>query len=489
MIPRLLVAGTGSGVGKTLMTAGLIGALRRRGMVVQPFKCGPDYIDPGWHGRAAGRPCRNLDTWMLGEDAVRASFQRGCAGADIAVIEGVMGLFDGARFDSSAGSAAEIAALLGAPVLLVLDISGSARSAAAVALGFARFDPARPVAGVALNFAGSERHALGCGAAITEMTGLKMFGWLPRAAGMAVPERHLGLKLAEESGDADAVLAAAADAVAARFDLDGLLELAAGAPAMPGVAPVLPVLAGDGPVLAVAQDAAFSFYYQDDFDLLAAAGVRLVRFSPVAGERLPEGVAGVYLGGGYPELHAAALAANAGLWQDLRALHAQGGLILAECGGFMVLTEALIDTDGVRHGMAGLIPGVTRMTTRLAALGYREATALCDTPLAACGEVLRGHEFHYSVWDRAEAPPAPAWRAVGTRAGMVPAMVGHADRGLVASYLHIPLAQRPDLAGRLVRFLSGIQGPPALGGGPGGEASWRDRAAKRTDGSAPRWRR
>jgi cobyrinic acid a,c-diamide synthase len=457
MIPRLLIAGTGSGVGKTLMTAGLIGALRRRGLRVQPFKCGPDYIDPGWHSRAAGRPCRNLDTWMLGTPAVRDSFRRGCAGAGIAIIEGVMGLFDGARFDSGAGSAAEIAVLLQAPVLLVLSVAGSARSAAATALGFARFDPACPVAAVALNFAGSERHARGCGAAITDATGLPVLGWLPRETGLTVPERHLGLHLAAEDGSADAVLDAAAGAVAARFDLDALLRLAATAPPLPAPAP--PAARGpadgpaDGPILAVARDAAFAFYYQDDLDLLAAAGARLAWFSPVAGERLPPGAAGVYLGGGYPELHASALSANTGLWQDLRALHARGAPVLAECGGFMALTEALVDAGGARHPMAGLVPGETRMTPRLAALGYREATALADTPLAGEGETLRGHEFHYSTWDRAAAPPAPAWRACGTRAGASPMPAGHADNGLLASYLHIPLAQRPDLADRLVARL------------------------------------
>ena len=355
-IPRLLVAGTRSGVGKTLLTAGLIGALRRRGLVVQPFKCGPDYIDPGYHARAAGRPCGNLDTWMLDDAQVRDGFVRACAGADVAVIEGVMGLFDGAGFDTAHGSAAQIAALLGAPVLLVIDISGSARSAAAVALGFARFDPARPVAAVALNFAGSERHALGCAGAITEATGLPVAGWLPRDAGLLVPERHLGLLTAGESTDVDAVLAAAADAVAAHFDLDALLTLAAAAPDLPAPqarAPFVP--RGAAPLLAVARDAAFSFIYPDNLDLLEAAGARIEFFSPVAGEPLPAGACGVYLGGGYPELHARALAANQGLWEDLRALHARGAPILAECGGFMVLTEALVDTRwrAPPHGRAG----------------------------------------------------------------------------------------------------------------------------------------
>jgi cobyrinic acid a,c-diamide synthase len=212
-------------------------------------------------------------------------------------------------------------------------------------------------------------------------------------------------------------------------------------------------------VLAVARDEAFAFYYQDDLDLLASAGAQLAWFSPVAGERLPPGAAGVYLGGGYPELHAQALSANTGLWRDLHDLHARGAPVLAECGGFMVLTEALVDADGVRHRMAGLVPGTTRMTQRLAALGYREAVALADNPLAEAGDTLRGHEFHYSVWDCAVAPPAPAWRACGTRAGAAPMPIGHADKGLLASYLHIPLAQRPALADRLVARLRATASP------------------------------
>lgn len=458
-IPRLVVAGTASGVGKTLCAAGLIGALRRRGLVVQPFKCGPDYIDPGWHGFAAGRPCRNLDIWMLGETAVREAFVRGCEGADVAVIEGVMGLFDGARFDSSAHSTADVAAKLSAPVLLVIDIAAAGRSAAATALGFARFDPTTPVAAVALNRTGSEGHARGCAEAIAEVAGLPTLGWLPQSSELVLPERHLGLQLAAEAERRQSVLSAAADIVAERFDLDALLSLASSASSLPAPAPHRAAAAPiDGPVLAIARDAAFSFYYEDDLDLLSAEGVRLAPFSPVAGEALPEDAAGVYLGGGYPELFARELAANRALWRGVAALHERGAPILAECGGFMALTEALIDGAGARHPMAGLVPGVARMTPRLASLGYREATACSDSPLASIGETLRGHEFHFSVWETV-TPPSPAWRIEGPYVPE-PAWLGHADRGLIASYLHIPLAQRPKLARRLAAALRA-----ACGGG------------------------
>jgi len=447
---RIVVAGAGSGSGKTLLTTGLIGALRARGIKVQPFKCGPDYIDPGWLGAAAGRPCRNLDAWMLGEAGMRDSFARACADADVAVIEGVMGLFDGAGFDSDEGSTAAIAKILGAPVLLTLDISGAARSAAAMALGFARFDPEKPVAALALNFAGSEGHAKGCAAAIAQTTGLQTLGWLTRDAALTIPERHLGLDLAALNDGREATLAAVAAAVAGNFDLDALLAVARAAPPLPARTFSKHGVASDGPILALACDAAFSFYYQDDIDILAAAGAKIVRFSPVAGETLPKGASGVLLGGGYPELFAREISSNSELWRDLRDLHAEGAPILAECGGFMALTEGLIDLDGVSHPMAGLVPGNVRMTRRLASLGYRRATALTDTPLLRAGEILRGHEFHYSVWDCEDEPPSPAWRLQGSRNSSPVALAGHAERGLLASYVHIPLAQRPELAARFV---------------------------------------
>lgn len=451
MIPRIVVAGAGSGTGKTLVTLGLIGALRRRGLTVQPFKCGPDYIDPGWHSAAAGRRCRNLDSWMLGEDALRGALLRGSAGADIAIIEGVMGLFDGALFGSSAHSTADIATRLDAPVALVFDISKVGRSVAAMALGFQHFDPASRVAAVVLNFAGSERHALGCAEAISQLAGLTTLGWMTRSPALALPERHLGLHLAAEAERREAVIDAAAAMVAEHFDLDAVLALARSAPPLAADEGALNDAPAQGPILAIARDAAFSFYYEDDLDLLASEGVRLAPFSPVAGDRLPRGAAGVYLGGGYPELHARALAANTDLWRDIRGLHERGAPILAECGGFMALTEALIDGDGVCHRMGGLIPGAAHMTPKLAALGYREATASVDTLLARQGETLRGHEFHFSVWD-VEEPPSPAWSVTGASRAE-PVAAGHADRGLLASYLHVPLAQRPGAARRLAEAL------------------------------------
>jgi cobyrinic acid a,c-diamide synthase len=453
-LPRIVVSGTASGVGKTTVTAGLIAALRRRGLVVQPFKCGPDYIDPGYHTLAAGRPCRNLDSWMLNDEQVRDGFVRASRGADVAVIEGVMGLFDGADFDGERASAAQIAKLIGAPVLLVMDISGAGRSAAATALGFARFDPDLRVEAVVLNRAGSGKHATGCAQAIERMAGLRVVGFLPRDETLRVPERHLGLLPTGERAGMDQLLAAMADAVERHCDVDAVLRLAATAgpaPAISRAARIAGAAPDNAPILAVARDEAFSFYYPDNLELIEAAGARIVFFSPVHGERLPAGSAGVYLGGGFPEVYARALSANTVLWDDLRALHARGAPILAECGGFMVLTQALIDGDGERHPMAGLVPGTTRMTARLAGLGYRHAVAVRDNLLAESGETLRGHEFHYSVWDSESRDPA--WRVRGTRPGAEESDFGYAKDGLLASYLHIHLAQNAALADRLVTHL------------------------------------
>ena len=480
-IPTLVVAGTASGVGKTTVVSGLLAALRRRGLVVQPFKCGPDYLDPTHHTRAAGRPCRNLDSWMLSDAQVVAAFHRACTGADLALVEGVMGLFDGSDYDGERASAAQIAKLLGAPVLLVLDISGAARSAAATALGFAQFDPALHLGGFVLNYAGSESHARGCSGPIAHTTGLPVLGWLQKQDSLSAPERHLGLVPAGDTLAEQQRLEILADTLERHFDLEAILNLAATAttppvaqaslPASPVSAPVpssvvrtppsvISPPSSVRPTLAVARDEAFCFYYPDNLDLLAAAGARLAFFSPVAGEAPPPDAAGVYLGGGYPELHAPALSANTAFRDTLRALHARGAPLFAECGGFMVLTEALVDLEGRRWPMVGLVPGVTRMTDKLAALGYRHATALADNLLVPAGATLRGHEFHYSVWNAPDRALAhAAWRLRGARADSPETCAGYVERSLLASYLHLPFAQDPALAARLVARLSATASP------------------------------
>jgi len=532
-IPRIVIAGASSNVGKTTVTAGLVAALSQRGLIVQPFKCGPDYVDPSYHERAADRPCRNLDTWMLSDTQLLDSFARACKDADIAVVEGVMGLYDGSDWHDERGSTAQIAKLLNAPVLLVLDISGSARSAAAMALGYQRFDPAVAIQGVVLNFAGSERHAQGCADAIANATALPMLGWLPRELRLRIPERHLGLVPGGEQVDSNALIAEMAAAVSARFDVAGVVNVArlavgAGGGATRSAASVAPGSGGGDtrgtaglvpqareaatagvaregahqaamaepasggvraaamteptrdrgrapasdlsptdtpsrtahqrtlrPIIAVARDEAFCFYYPENLELLIEEGAKVEFFSPLRGERPDASAAGVYLGGGYPELHGPALASNRGLWGALKDLHAADAPIYAECGGFMVLTEALTDFEGHRWPMAGLLPGFARMSGKLAALGYRHATALRPNLLAQPGQSLRGHEFRYSSWicDGHVADDTAAWQVRGTRGDAPSDAVGYARGNLLASYLHVHFGQRRELATRFVERL------------------------------------
>jgi cobyrinic acid a,c-diamide synthase len=459
-VPRIVIAAAASGTGKTTIAAGLIAALRGQGLVVQPFKCGPDYIDPSYHERAAGRPCRNLDAWMLDGVQLLEGFARACGDADIAVIEGVMGLFDGSNWQDERASTAHIAKLLDAPVLLVVDIAGAARSAAAVVIGCQHFDRDLTLRGVILNFAGSEAHANGCAGAITAMTGLPVLGWLPRDAKLEIPERHLGLVPGGEHRDPGLLIAGIAEAVTQRFDIAAVIEIARSAGAIPGISAPVPVVQRERsarrPVLAVARDDAFCFYYPENLELLTAAGAAVEFFSPLKGEQPSANAAGVYLGGGYPELHAAELASNIGLWHALKELRIRDAPIYAECGGFMVLTQGLIDCEGRRWPMAGLIPGVARMTDKLAALGYRHAAALHANLLTAGGDELRGHEFRYSTWvcDEPIAGADRAWQVRGTRTEAPADSGGFVSGNLLASYLHIHFAQRAGIAGRFVEKLA-----------------------------------
>lgn len=433
-VPTLLVAAPGSGHGKTTVVCGLAAAFREAGVDVRAFKAGPDYLDPTWHARATGRPSRNLDAWMTGPDGVRASFARGVRGpADLALIEGVMGLFDGRDPRSLDGSGAELSLLLGAPVLLVMDAGGMARTAAAVVEGLDRHVPGVRLAGVIFNRVGSPGHTRLLAEALSG-SGIPVLGGLPSAAGLTLPERHLGLVAAEAARDAEARVAAIAAHVAAHVDLDALRRLAAPVPvAEPGP----PTPEGERVRIGVARDAAFSFYYPDNLDLLVEAGAELVFFSPLADRALPP-VDGLYLGGGYPEAHAAELSANTAM---RAAIGAFAGPIYAECGGLMYLGETL---DGAP--MCGVLPVRTRMGERLRALGYREVVTTRDTVLGPAGTRFRGHEFHYS---ELVGPPdlPPAYRMTG-RAGDAPE--GWSRGAVLGSYVHAHFGSNPALAANLV---------------------------------------
>ena len=444
----LVIAGTASGVGKTTVTAGLIAALARRGLRVQPFKVGPDYIDPTYHTSVAGRSCRNLDSWMLPPGALLELYARAASRCDVAIVEGVMGLHDGRHGSGRSGSTAEVATLIGAPVLLVIDAARSARSAAAVALGFRQLDPRVDLAGVIVNNVASPTHERAVAEPIAGEAGLPVLGSLPRDPAWRLPERYLGLvPTGERPLDADVVEQLAAT-IAERIDLDRLLAIAARATPP---APVGRSLVPDRPRpsrarIAVARDAAFTFYYQDNLDLLRAWGAELVEFSPLADDRLPPGTSGIYVGGGFPELFADDLASNASLLEELRRAARAGMPIYAECGGLMYLAEGLVDRDGRRHRMAGLIPGWSSLERSRLTLGYREVRARRDSPLLPRGAAVRGHEFHWSVLDRAPEAERAAYDVLGAE----PRLEGYATDSLLASYVHLHFGSDPLLAPRFV---------------------------------------
>ena len=470
-IPRLVVAAPGSGHGKTSVATGLLGALRQRGLKVSPHKVGPDYIDPGYHALAAGRPGRNLDPWLVGEGQIAAMFDHGATTpvvADIAIIEGVMGLFDGASDSGDFASTAHVARLLGAPVVLVVDASGVSSSAAALLHGFATFDPATRIGGVIFNQVGSDYHAHLLAAA-AERAGVPVLGAIRRLDALAVPSRHLGLIPAAERGrDAVAVVDALSAAVAASVDLDAVLRLARTA-APPRAAEARPedqersserTLASRSPVtIAVAGGPAFTFGYAEHPELLAAAGADVAVFDPLRDEGLPDGTAGLLIGGGFPEVHVAQLSANAALRSQVAALARAGAPVLAECAGLLYLARSLDEQP-----MCGVLDIDAEMTGALK-LGYRDAVAVTDSALAAVGTRAHGHEFHRTAIrpPAGRSPTAP--RAGATPAGATPAGAANAWRwqargvvvaegfvqgGVHASYLHTHWNGLPAAADRMV---------------------------------------
>jgi cobyrinic acid a,c-diamide synthase len=446
----IVIAGTHSGVGKTTVSLGLMAALRRRGLRVAPFKVGPDFIDPGHHALAAGCASRNLDGWMLSREYNLAAFRGAAAGADVAVVEGVMGLFDGASGDSETGSTAEMAKWLDLPVLLVVDASGMGRSAAALVQGFARFDPAVRWAGVLFNNLGSPGHLAYLKDALGSNKEIPMLGGLVRDEAVALPERHLGLVTTEDHPLPADFLNRLADRLEAGVDLSRLLadlhriEISASRQT-----PTLK--AGAAPVrIGVAQDPAFCFYYPDNLELLAAAGAELVFFSPLSAAALPRRLDGIYFGGGYPELHAERLAANEGLRREIRARSREGMPIHAECGGFMYLCRELRLSDGRGYPMCGCFPFGTAMHPRLRRLGYRKARLTADTLLGPAGAVLRGHEFHYSDLQAGGAGEAQTVYAVSDRAGKEGPGEGYRVHNTLGSYLHLHWGSRPESAGAFV---------------------------------------
>ncbi|MVO86850.1 cobyrinate a,c-diamide synthase [Streptomyces sp. p1417] len=446
MVARLVVAAPSSGSGKTTVATGLMAAFAAAGLAVSPHKVGPDYIDPGYHALATGRAGRNLDAFMCGPGLVAPLFAHGARGCDLAVVEGVMGLYDGASGQGELASTAHVAKLLRAPVVLVVDASSQSRSVAALVHGFASWDPEVRMGGVILNKVGSQRHedllrdALGS-------SGVPVLGALRRAPQVQAPSRHLGLvPVAERGAAALESVAASAEQVRQGCDMDALLALARSAPRLPGpvwdpheaVGSPAPVPAA-APVVAVAGGAAFTFSYAEHAELLTAAGADVVPFDPLHDEELPPGTRGLVVGGGFPEMYAPELSANEPLRKAVADLAASGGPVAAECAGLLYLAREL---DG--RPMCGVLDARARMSERLT-LGYREAVAVSDSVLAAAGTRMRGHEFHRTVVEPG-AGATPAW-GMHTPERRVE---GFVERGVHASYLHTHWAAEPGVARRFV---------------------------------------
>jgi cobyrinic acid a,c-diamide synthase len=448
-VKGIVIAGTHSGCGKTTISLGLMAALARRGLRVAPFKVGPDFIDPGHHARVAGKPSRNLDGWMLSRDYNRRTFFDAAWSADVAVVEGVMGLFDGCDGRTEDGSTAQMAKWLGLPVLLVVDARSMARSAAALVQGFENFDPALRFAGVVFNRLGSPRHLGYLREALEGAVRMPCRGGMLREEAIAIPERHLGLVTREDHPLDDPGIGRLADRIEERLDLDGLL---AGLPEIAGPATRRSEGSNrraEAARIGVARDNAFCFYYPDNLELLEACGARLLFFSPTQDAGPPPSLDGIYLGGGYPELFAGQLAANASMRRQIREHSAAGMPIYAECGGFMYLCSELQDHAGRTFPMSGCFPFKTRMLPRLKALGYREVQLVCKTLIGERGAVLRGHEFHYSEMLTPPSESHPAYRIAG-RDGMQKATEGHVARGTLGSYIHLHFGSAPQAAAAFV---------------------------------------
>ncbi|MFD0370697.1 cobyrinate a,c-diamide synthase [Streptomyces sp. NPDC127114] len=464
MVARLVIAAPSSGAGKTTVATGLMAAFAGRGLAVSPHKVGPDYIDPGYHALATGRPGRNLDAYMCGTELVAPLFAHGARGCDLAVVEGVMGLYDGAAGQGELASTAQVAKLLRAPVVLVVDASSQSRSVAALVHGFASWDPEVRLGGVILNKVATDRHEALLWEALEE-SGVPVLGVLRRAPAVATPSRHLGLvPVAERQAQAVEAVAAQAEQVRQGCDLEALLALARSAPPLrdepwdaagswhaAGTWAGVPRAEepGHGPVVAVAGGAAFTFSYAEHAELLTAAGAEVVTFDPLRDEALPEGTRGLVIGGGFPEVYGEELSANEPLRKAVAELAASGAPVAAECAGLLYLARSL---DG--RPMCGVLDADARMTERLT-LGYRDAVAVNDSVLAAAGTRMRGHEFHRTVIE----PGAGARAAWGLRQPER-RVEGFVQGGVHASYVHTHWAGAPEAAARFV-------GRCAADGGPG----------------------
>jgi len=432
-------------------------ALVQRGLKVAPFKVGPDFIDPGHHSRITGAVSRNLDGWMLSKAYNLASFQDAARTADIAVVEGVMGLFDGYDGKTESGSTAQMAKWLGLPVVLIVDAKSMARSAAAIIMGFEKFDRDLNYAGVLLNNLGSERHLGYLTEALESVDSMPLLGGILRDQEISIPERHLGLFTQEDHRLSDQMTNKLAAMIEDRINLDHLLK---SLPEVDVCSEPTAKFVDRGKVsvrIGVARDSAFCFYYQDNLDLLEASGAEVVFFSPVADTRLPIDLDGLYFGGGYPELAAERLAANVNLRNQIRDRSQKGLPIYAECGGFMYLCKELFAQNEKRYPMTGCFPFTAQMYSRLKALGYREITLTKDTLIGPSGQTMRGHEFHYSELKKSKTKTDTVYRLTD-RVGVDKPPEGYYTNRTLGSYTHLHFGSQPQIATRFVDACAAYQG-------------------------------
>ncbi len=446
MKSRIVIAGVNSGSGKTTITSGLMRLFTQKGYHVQGFKSGPDYIDPSYHGVATGKFSKNLDTWMLGEDLVKELLIKNSQDADLNIIEGVMGLFDGRSGSEETGSTSHLAKLTSSPVILVLDARSIARSAAAIVYGFMHYDPDLNVKGVILNKVASQRHLTILEDAIKPL-GIEIIGHVMRNEKLAMPERHLGLIPATEMDHLDDQLDYIASELEKTIDTDKLMAIAAEAPDMPEPDTLMfnqkqhNQYAEQSVKIAYAFDKAFSFYYHDGLDYLRHLGAELIEVSPLFDQKLPEDISGLILGGGFPELFLEELRNNAAFVSDLTAKYKEGLPIFAECGGFMYMNKTISDFNSKATTMLSFIPGEIEMTTKLVAMGYRQGKLLQDCIIGKKGDLVKGHEFHYSRFNIDDNDAQFSMQYLENEK-----QDGFCTENMFASYLHFHFAANPDAA-------------------------------------------
>lgn len=457
--PRILIAGTHSGVGKTTITLGLMSALAERNYKVQGFKAGPDYIDPSHHTAVTERPSRNLDTWLMSQDVCLELFERSAADADISVIEGVMGLYDGSLDGSESGSTAHLAKILDVSIILVMDAKGMSRSAGAVILGYKNFDPEVKISGVILNRVRSERHYTSLKKSIEDHSKIPVLGYLSFQEDTALPERHLGLVPSIEQELSKSVYRKIGASISATVDIERLITLANAANNLPPFRKTL--LSGTKENyhfrMAVAIDDAFNFYYHDNLDLLESYGVELTYFSPLYDKYIPADSKALYIGGGFPELYANVLAANTTMKESIRKTYKNGAVIYGECGGMMYLLEHLVDFNQITHEMCGILKGKTQMENKRQGLGYITVRAEHDTILGKKSATFRAHEFH---WSSLHVPEGTPYAYTISKYGD---NKSHPDglfaNRILCSYAHVHFASNPDILRHLLQTIHSAAKP------------------------------